>query len=209
MYREFEPALAPPWLQGERGSAFMRALGKARDTTAETTRQAIMAWMVERAPDDALAWLSRNRGMARYPGETIEAWRNRILLAWDFWRLGGTLPGIKRWLEAAGYDASVIEWGRYDRGIWAEFSVYLFPKIAGYITDRWDDGLNWDDGTPWNYSLASSELSRIPGLINEIKPAHTRVRSIFYVPGPASWWDDSRETWDDGGQWIPEAIRIL
>jgi hypothetical protein len=65
----------------------------------------------------------------------------------------------------------------------------------------------WDDDTSWDYTIAGVELERIPALVREVKPAHARVRSIYYIPGPRDVWDDDG-AWDDGGVWNPEPVQV-
>ena len=207
-YRRWLVELSPPWLQGPRGAAVLSSLGAALDEVVSWTLTGVLARFIQRAPEDALALLGSERGLDRFPGEHLEAYRSSLFEAWEFWRWGGTLRGLQYRLNAAGYDALIYEHYREDRAAWAEFSVYLWPRIASYVTDSWDDGALWDDGTIWNHSLASSELARIPALINQVKPAHAKVRRIYYIPGPRDAWDDGG-TWDDGGAWNPEPIPIV
>jgi hypothetical protein len=207
-YREWQRRLAPPWLQEGAGGRFLEGLGEVKDGLAEHVRQAVLARMIQRAPEDALALIGEERFLPRFPGEFVEAYRTRLLAAWEFWRRAGTLPGLVYWLRVMGYELFVVEWYRYDPSIWAEFSLYLWPYRPEFTTDRWDDGVGaWDDGTTWDYTIAGVELRRVPELVREVKPAHAKVRSIYYIPGPRDVWDDGA-VWDDGGVWNPEPLQI-
>jgi hypothetical protein len=207
-YREWQRRLAPPWLQEGAGGRFLEGLGEAKDGLAEHVRQAVLARMIQRAPEDALALIGEERSLPRFPGELTEAYQARLLAAWEFWRRAGTLPGLVYWLRVLGYEPFVVEWYRYDSSIWAEFSLYLWPYRPEFTTDRWDDGVGaWDDGTAWDYTIAGVELRRVPELVREVKPAHAKVRSIYYIPGPRDVWDDGA-VWDDGGTWNPEPLQI-
>lgn len=209
-YADWLPKVQPPWLHGDRGQAWARALGSTLDRTVDAAVDAVQARHPSYADTQALLQLAHDRAMPTFPGEYIDAFRQRVRLARVFWEKAGTLPGVLLWLDAAGYDAYVYEHSRDDPSIWAEFSVWLWPKIAEYVTDRWDDGEGvWDDGTPWDYALASTELSRIPTLLREVKPAHARVRRVYYIPGPKDAWDDGAGAWDDGGVWNPEPIQVV
>jgi hypothetical protein len=124
-----------------------------------------------------------------------------------FWLLAGTLPGLALWLRAAGYEAHIWELYRYNPSLWAEFAVYLWPYHPEWTTDRWDDGGTWDDETDWDYTLHGLEPIRTLNLIREVKPAHSRLRFISYIPGPKDAWNDAG-VWDDGGTWNPEPVYI-
>jgi hypothetical protein len=206
-YREWQRRLAPPWLQEGAGGRFLEGLGEAKDGLAEAARQAVLARMIQRAPEDALGLIGEERLLPRFPGELVEAHRTRLLTAWEFWQKAGTLPGLALWLRAAGYDAHVWELYRYNPSLWAEFAVYLWPHRPEWVTDRWDDGGTWDDGTDWDYTLNGLEPIRTLELIREVKPAHARLRFISYIPGPKDAWNDSG-VWDDGGTWGPEPVYI-
>ncbi len=207
-YREWQRRLAPPWLQEGAGGRFLEGLGEVKDGLAEHVRQAVLARMIQRAPEDVLAFIGEERLLPRFPGELVEAYRARLLAAWEFWRRAGTLPGLVYWLRAMGYEPFVVEWHYYDRSIWAEFSLYLWPYRPEFTTDRWDDGVGaWDDGTTWDYTIAGVELRRVPELVREVKPAHSKIRSIYYIPGPRDVWDDGA-VWDDGGTWNPEPLQV-
>lgn len=205
-------SLLPPGRYPRAGGAadgMVRALAQEE---ADLIREALEAFpqaFPQYAEGEALEGIGRARGLSLFQGELEAAFRNRVTHALQFWRLAGTLPGVLLWLEATGYDAYVYEHFRDDPSIWAEFSVWLWPEIAAYTTDRWGDGEGvWDDGTPWDYALASTELFRIPALLREVKPAHARVRRVYYIPGPKDAWDDGG-VWDDGSVWGPEPIQVV
>jgi hypothetical protein len=208
-YREWQRRLAPPWLQEGVGGRFLEGLGEAKDNLAEAVRQATLARMIQRAPGDALSLIGEERLLPKFPNEPEDAYRARLMAAWEFWRKAGTLPGLVYWLLVMGYDAYVHEHFRDDPSIWAEFSVYLWPYRPEFTTDRWDDEVGvWDDDTPWDYTLNAVELERVPALVKEIKPAHTKVRSIYYIPGPKDVWDNGGVWDEDGDIWGPEPIQI-
>jgi hypothetical protein len=151
-YEEWMEKAQPPWLQNEAGRRWARALGRVLDGAVDGARDAVLARYPSYAPEDALALLGHERGLERFPGEYPEAYRSRLLNAWEFWRWGGTLRGLQYWLNAAGYDVYVYEHYRQDRTIWAEFSLYLWPHRPEFTTDRWDDGVGaWDDDTSWSW----------------------------------------------------------
>lgn len=161
---------------------------------------------------DLLALVGTARGVKRGVGEPFEAYRARVVNAADFWRLGGTVPGVVRALETAGYKVKVTELYKTDRLRWAEFSLTLYPDRAEFTADTWNDGLGfWNDGTPWDWGISSTEKGRILGIVGEMKAAHSKVASIFYQHGgPQDFWDDGLGAWEDETIWHGfEPVQIL
>jgi len=122
----------------------------------------------------------------------------------------GTLLDVRFRLEEAGYEVHIHEHFQDIPSIWVDFSIYLWPRNPEFITDFWDDGVGaWDDGTKWEYSLNSAvDLDRIPSLVWETKPAHTRLRYIYYTPGFRDAWDDGAAWDEEGDVWGPESVQI-
>jgi hypothetical protein len=184
-------------------------LGALEASAVEETLALFRQALPQYAEGKFLEEVGRGRGLSPFREELEAAFRNRVVYATHFWLLGGTLPGMRLWLEAAGYEAHIHEHFRDDPSIWAEFSLYLWPYRPEFTTDRWDDGVGaWDDDTSWDYTLNGVELERIPALVREVKPAHARVRSIYYIPGPRDVWDDGAVWDEDGDVWGPEPIQI-
>jgi len=198
---------APPWFQNAPVGPEIEAYGALADEHLEYVATALRARYAELAPEDGLNLLGAERNFVRYRAESGDAFRARVLGAWDFWQWGGTEYGMRLWLKVAGYEARIHEHFRDDPSIWAEFSLYLWPYRPEFITDRWDDEVGaWDDGSNWDYTIAGAELQRVPELVKEVKPAHAKIRSIYYVPGPRDVWGDemfwdNRMFWDDGTLW--------
>jgi hypothetical protein len=183
-------------------------LGALEASAVEETLALFRQALPQHAEGAFLEEVGRGRGLSPFREELEAAFRNRVVYAVHFWLLGGTLPGMRLWLEAAGYEAHIHEHFRDDPSIWAEFSLYLWPYRPEFTTDRWDDGVGaWDDGTTWDYTIAGVELRRVPELVREVKPAHAKVRSIYYIPGPRDVWDDGA-VWDNGGAWNPEPLQV-
>ena len=113
------------------------------------------------------------------------------------------------WTYYASWAVRIVEHYVEDRSIWAEFSVYLTATRPEFTTDAWDDGSTWDDDSAWDVPLGAHEGQRIVGIINEIKPAHAKLRRLYYVPFPKpDFWDDG-STWDDGSVWdLNNAIQL-
>jgi hypothetical protein len=210
-YRHLLSLLPPGRYPREGGAAdgTVRMLGALEASAVEETLALFRQALPQYAEGKFLEEVGRGRGISPFQGELEAAFRNRVVYAVHFWLLGGTLPGMRLWLEAAGYEVHIHEHFRDDPSIWAEFSLYLWPYRPEFTADRWDDeGGAWDDDTPWDYALNAAELGRVPALVREVKPAHARVRSIYYIPGPRDVWDDEA-VWDEEDDvWGPEPIQI-
>ena len=210
-YRHLLSLLPPGRYPREGGAAdgTVRMLGALEASAVEETLALFRQALPQHAEGAFLEEVGRGRGISRFQGELEAAFRNRVVYAVRFWLLGGTLPGMRLWLEAAGYEAHIHEHFRDDPSIWAEFSLYLWPYRPEFTTDRWDDGVGaWDDDSTWDYTLNGAELQRVPELVREVKPAHARVRSIYYIPGPRDAWDDGAVWDEDGDVWGPEPVQI-
>jgi hypothetical protein len=173
-------------------SADEQALRIAIERLASTARQ-----------DSSLALIGAARSIRRHPGEPIGAFRARIVGAYELWSKAGTLGGVKRALEVAGYKVSILEHYTEDPSIWAEFSITLEPTRTEFTTDTWNDGQGvWDDGSTWGGTLGQLEPQRILHIVGEMKAAHSKPRNIYYELGdPIDYWDDTNGVWDDGSRW--------
>lgn len=180
-YQRWLVEISPPWLHGVRGSAFVSGLGAGLDENASLTATGVLARFAARAPEDALATLGGERTLTRYPAESGDAFRARVLGAWDFWVWAGTEYGLSTALSQLGYASAVVPVRSYDGSRWSEFDVYLYASSRSY------------DGSP-------EERNRILAVINQIKPGHTKIGSVQYVPAGPLTWDPPGLTWDPPGQ---------
>ena len=179
----------------------------------ETALEMIFSWSPSRTSrEDLLALIGQARGIKRSKSEPLKAYRARVVDAAAFWRLGGTLAGVKAALETAGYSVKVTEHYLTDKQRWAEFSIDLYPNRSDLTADLWDDPEGyWNDGTPWDWGISTAEGERILDIIREMKAAHSKVRSVIYQHGgPPDYWDDDHGGWDDESFWYGfDPIRVL
>ena len=103
-----------------------------------------------RLPDHAQA-----RGVRKWSGETTDQYRNRIVTAWAWHRMGGLHEGLPKILEYCGYPGTEIR--PLDQYRWAEFDVELFPPPGGYTFP---------------------ELYEIRVIANDQKPARSTCRAL-------------------------------
>lgn len=76
------------------------------------------------------------RGVRQRSDETDEQFRERVVTAWAWHRLGGLNAGLPKILEYCGYPGTeIVNLAHDDEGYrdrWAEFEVELFPPPEGY-----------------------------------------------------------------------------
>jgi len=209
-------SLLPPGRKPrEGGHAYfvVLALSALLADTNEAVIQMVLDWSpTHTRRGDLLALIGEARGIKRSRGEPLEAYRARVVGAADYWRLGGTVGGVKTALETAGYGVKITEHFTTDRIRWAEFSIELYPRDSGLTADTWDDNEGyWDDGTRWDWGISAAEGERIRDIIREMKAAHSKVRAVFYQHGgPLDYWDDDQGFWDDETLWHGfDPIQIL
>jgi hypothetical protein len=201
-----------------RGVAYERGMGRALDALCAWCMAAVRARVIATADEQALAYLGAERGLERLPGEFLEAYRTRVARAWDYWRLGGTRPGMQLALELLGYDVTIIEHGlpppdgqsAPDRVWWSEFTIWLRPgSVPGYGAVLWGEEFGvpptqhvWGEANLlWGTSMPAREMWRIMATICQMKSAHSRPRQVFYAPRMHFWGDVNLEWGDPEIEW--------
>ena len=79
-YAEFEPATAPPWLQGKWGQAWFRVSGLLKDAWVDRAKGAVKARFADLAPADALGSLLRDYALDPPFNELESTTRSRIAM---------------------------------------------------------------------------------------------------------------------------------
>lgn len=192
-YQDYAASLAPVWLRSEEAQADIRARAYPLDQLLLKARTIALIRLVSHAPDDVLLMIGRERGIRRFPGEPSSVYRKRVAAAWDWWRLAGTRPGMIKLLELCGYRATVTEhFG--EPGHFHEFSIHLNP-VNPLVKDAiWGKANQYGDSkSHWGYRLDAVPLSSMRELIDEIKPAHARLRLLTYSTGTGVW--GGTDTW--------------
>lgn len=137
-----DPPEIKKWVEG---------VGTELDSTQELVYRLRRLWSVLAAPSEILDVIGYDRSLPRWDDEPDEEYRLRLLAAFDWFAMGGTVPGLKKILHRLGFpDVRIAE--RITSERWAEFSVDL--KVT--------EGL-----------LTESRVGRIRRSIEEIKAAHT------------------------------------
>lgn len=172
---------APPWFQDAPVGPEIEAYGALADEHLEYVATALRARYAELAPEDGLNLLGAERNLVRYPAESLDAFRQRIIGAWEFWQWAGTEYGLGLALSQLGYNSAIVPVRNYDNTRWSEFDVYLYAGTRSY--DGSVEGKN-----------------RILAIINQVKPAHTRLATLRYVPSGPLNWNPAGLTWNPPGQ---------
>ena len=172
---------APPWFQDAPVGPEIEAYGALADEHLEYVATALRARYAELAPEDGLSLLGAERNFVRYPAESLDAFRQRVIGAWEFWQWAGTEYGMGLALSQLGYNSAIVPVRNYDNTRWSEFDVYLYAGTRSY------------DGSV-------EEKNRILAIINQIKPAHTRLATLQYVPSGPLNWNPAGLTWNPPGQ---------
>lgn len=124
------------------------------------------------------------RGIRKWPGETAEQYRGRVVTAWAWHRLGGLHAGLPKILEYRGYPGTeMINLGKENYDRWAEFEVELSPPPEGYtIPELYEIRVVANDQKPARSKCAalriSSEIS-----IELIYAAITQITQVMTIGG--------------------------
>lgn len=180
-FRDKAWTLSPARLRTAAAARFVYALiGTPLDAIAEAANQATKARFPSLAPDDALAYHGRDRGIVRGTAEAAESYRARLLLWIEAWRGAGIGRGMLD--QLAGFILPKVATIR----IWTQVGVvYTRAKDGTFTIERaTGGGWNWDGQTSlW-----------------------ARFWVIFYSPivggvlEPGAPWDRDG-TWGDGEVW--------
>ncbi len=178
---DYQTAHMPAPMLGTWGTRWAELMGGAKSDTATISTDATLARFTVSAPNDALDWIGRTVRIPRAPGETDDAYRERLRLAFDLWDTSGRETSVVAGFLAAGFAApNVLE--DFETagalGHWARFVIYL--DGTGVLADppEWD-AFDWDDGTRWDFTAADGlVIDFLIAWVRQFKPAHTRCLGI-------------------------------
>lgn len=108
-YKDFLEGIAPSWLLTPRAKRWIRAVGDGADALLGPLKEAVRARMPLVAPEDALAAIGSERGIARGTTESAASYAARLAEAWETWPWAGTPYGMLRAFRAAGYTNVALE----------------------------------------------------------------------------------------------------
>lgn len=146
------------------------------------------------SPDDVLPLIGDERGMPRYPSESIASYRKRLVAAWQAYSTVGE-PTIPAQFAAAGYPGATIIFDPAALGpngeaapYWSQFWIY-FPYSSGHpVTAQgplWG-AFNYGDGTIYGLGVTVAFYQLIHGIVRKWKPARWICRGFKFQLANAS-----------------------
>lgn len=230
-YRDYETTpvpdgLAPPWLLGPKGAAWLGAFGDVKDSVVDLVKQAVQARLPAYAPADALGPLGDSRGLVRGVVEPEANFRSRLAAAMQLWLWAGTPYGVLSTLYAAGYTSAQLQ---TQTGQQFALSGYTGDPVVDLSSTAMTAPVHlggtpaelWSDfavliPTPWPSwwngvapADGSDDQKTVAAIVARWKPGHCRCVKLAVVSGPtwdgAYTWDQGGVNWDSGTQtaWTP------
>ena len=183
-YEQWLARVLPPWLLGEWGSRYVVAIGGLLDTLVAGAKEAAKAGFVGLAPVDAVPRHGYDRWLPRIPGETDEAWRERLLASWDTLSGIGPRSGFIDLLEAymgctvRVFDVSVDRWPngtqttQDDNNLdnWSRFWVVFGSDHPWERPVMGADAIG--PGGLIGITMTETERSLLRRVVQEYRPAH-------------------------------------
>lgn len=210
-YSEYFVSKLPTWLRNPEGRWWAGVYGAAADAALVAAKDSVKAANVVSAPVDALARLGADVALERYPDETDDAYRARILDAWSTWPWAGAETAVMRVVEQLGHtDATLYtaqEWGVPDAATrWARFWIVVPETGHGYASDgTWGDAGTWDDGGTWDSDASLEDVARTRRALRQFTNARARGLIRFTLTDTDYWSPETpwnHGTWNDAPAFI-------
>lgn len=225
-FRDIFYRLVPSWLSSGEGELVLYSLGFMGDAMAERFRLSYESDLPEYAPEDALAYIGRDRKIVRGINEPAAAYADRLVRYLDdhltqgnpfalmdqlyayLQTSGVTLRTVDRrgnWFERASdgtrtftLDQANWDWDGDAVTNWGRFWVIIFSNTGPWTTQWTHPGGTATDGTT---TATADEIAGVMSLIKEWKPTGTRCEWVIVCFGsPVTYFGPS--TGDDpGGTW--------
>lgn len=219
-YADLQRTLGPPWLQRANGRSLMTEVGAEKDALLDRNRQAVIANVPGKGPADALTSSGADRMLPIAVGESVEAYAERLRLAWereDGWAFAGSHGGILQALARAGFPT-----GATGCTIIQRTKLYTYLDTSGpspVVVRGTHAGWTWDDSGPafWNrfgivigQDVAGLEPDTdLADLFNAVVRLWKPVKGLYcgarVIPSGIAWgwpigiaWGDSGLDWGDG-----------
>jgi len=205
-------SLLPAPLAGFWGRAWAAAHGAELDGLLLQAKRAAKAGFVGIAPPDAMPSHGRDRGIPALTGEMMEAYRARLVAAWDTWSWATTRIGLREAILLGAFGGPTLytqeEFPRPPAGgLWARFTIVFTGRATWDLDGVWDEvGMDWDGRrvAPVESMDPLAVRRALEVLLTTWKSARDRVTSVIIARGSHLWdldelvWDDDVSTWDEG-----------
>jgi hypothetical protein len=154
----------------------VRLLGELGDDARDVVYAVRRAWFVLTSPESGLELLGEERRLHRLPGEGVEAYRARLLKAFETWQAGGTDAGIEAALALVGLPDADVEQVLFSTP-WRFDSSVRFDGTATFAGQphwAWFDVSAEMPGS----GVATETMDAWLGAIARWKAAHARLRRL-------------------------------
>lgn len=149
-----------------------------------------MPWLLEEeSPDDVLPLVGAERGMPRYPDESVTNYRARLHDAWDAYKFAGSEGTISAQFAHAGYPGVEIYFDAAALGprgeaapYWSQFWIY-FPYSSGHpvtATGPTWGSFTYGDGTIYGLSVSVAFYQLLHGIGGKWKPTRWYLRGFRF-----------------------------
>ena len=219
-YRDFIKGLAPAWLRNAVAQMWLDVFGQAMDDAIARAQGAAQlksptSPTTDLPPEDRLLAIGGERQIIRGYADTLTAFSDKLVLAWERWYYGGTALGLLRVLNDLGYtQAKVMIRNRIAYSLDGSGNLVRTTLPAG----SWFTGSGfWNEfdiffavaptpgtGAPsdWSVALPSPTSDEVLALKKQIalwKPAHARACRIVVLGSGNLWGWPTSLTWGAGG----------
>ena len=217
--------LSPRWLQGRNGERLLYAMAVQMDALGDGCVEAVRLRHPGRAPSEALAYIGRDRRMARGREETDSTYAARLRGWLDAHRFRGgpyemlrqihayyaanPFPvqlvyrsGRRYSMDAAG--AITVDTVAFDiddmPAKWARYWLFYAWPYPVDADGTWADGGAWDDGGVWDSTLTVEDVASIRVVPREWSAAHALGQTVL-LSEDRELWDYPGGLWSDPGEW--------
>lgn len=208
----------PWWIGDPDAEAWQGVMGAMLDDQLDRLEQAravryptVPTGGTYACPTDALYYLAAERGLERVPGESEDAWRERLRDAWNIWRESGSADGHTHefgWSNL--HNAVVMQRERlstppsvgsaYVRAfasqVWAQFDI-LIQQPHPWVERTWGSG-TWGSGT-WGSSMTEVEADYFRRQLRDHSSGHSTCTYMHVSFTQERIWGPNN--WGDGGTW--------
>jgi hypothetical protein len=135
-FETWNPEQLPIPVGGDFGEAYAAALGQMQDAELALLRVALLCRFPARCPVDALELLGSWYRLPRYPGESDDVYRARLVAAWETWEEAGSPACVEAQLRAAfgaGLDVRVYrdeEPNPHENRWYSRFDLLFGPNMS-------------------------------------------------------------------------------
>lgn len=192
-FGEYIKSLLPGFLRKTDGTItdidrWAESLGVTLDDLKQAIFHVRRAWMLDTAVGQELDLHGQDRRIPRLPGESDEAYLQRLKSAYESYALGGTNPGIAEVLKKLGYpDARMHE--LYQGGM--VVPLYNGQSFYNSLATH-QGGIRWAEfkifmGIQDDKDYAASERQTLLAAIKRSKASHSRLAALVLEPSLADY----------------------